>query len=66
MKTTSQISELFSKVSETFSITTCHNGFMLDVSGEDKNGDWCSFKLLFPSNEELAAKIKQLSAMPRS
>jgi hypothetical protein len=61
-----KLTELFAKVSESYTITNCHNGFFIDVSGENSNNDWVCAKYVFNTLEELLEAVKDLAWMPKS
>jgi len=66
MNKKTKLIELFAKVSESYTITNCHNGFFIDISGEDNNNDWVNAKYVFNSLEELLEAVKDLAWMPKS
>ncbi len=41
------------------------NGFMLEISGRDDNGDWATAKILCKDMDELIGLIKEAAAMER-
>ena len=47
------------KVNESFTVNRYDNGFMIEVSGRDKNNDWVTCKILCSSEEDLLAVIKE-------
>lgn len=56
--------EKFVKVNESFTFNRYENGFMVDMGGRDKDGDWINTKLIFNTEEELIKLIKQYNAKP--
>ena len=54
------------KVSENFTVNMYSNGYMVDVSGQDKNSDWKSVKVLVTTEEELLDLIKQITQLERT
>ena len=54
----------FEKVNESFSVNRYENGFMVDMGGRDKDGDWLNTKLICNTEEELIKLIKQYNAKP--
>ncbi len=51
------------KVSESLSINRYDNGWMLEISGKDKENDWKTTKTLCNSEEELLAIIKEWNSI---
>jgi hypothetical protein len=51
------------KVSESLSINRYDNGWMLEISGKDKENDWKTTKTLCNSEEELIAIIKEWNSI---
>lgn len=60
-----KISDKLTKVSENFNINMYDNGFMLEISGKDKKGDWKTAKLMVSSAEELLELVKEVATMER-
>jgi len=52
-----------SKVNESFTINRYDNGFMVEIGGKDKNGDWKNCKILCNTKEELLEVINESLAM---
>jgi hypothetical protein len=57
--------EKYSKIDETFNVTRCDNGFMIEFSGRDGNDDYVNSKLIFSTVDELFSLIKQLINLPK-
>ena len=51
------------KVNDSFSVYRYDNGWMLEVSGNDKKDDWKTAKIMCNSEEELFALIKEYNSM---
>ena len=51
------------KVNDSFSVYRYDNGWMVEVSGNDKKDDWKTAKIMCNSEEELVALIKEYNAM---
>lgn len=51
------------KVSESISINRYDNGWMVEVSGRDKDNDWKTTKLLCNTEEEMLALIKEWNTL---
>lgn len=48
-----------------YNITRADNGYLFSVDGENKDGDWTTFRAICASIEELAMLITQIDALPR-
>jgi hypothetical protein len=53
------------KVSESFTISMCYNGYVLEVSGRDEEGDWKTLKIIVVDIENLIETIKELDKMEK-
>lgn len=51
------------KVSESISINRYDNGWMVEVSGRDKDNDWKTAKLLCNTEDEMLALIKEWNTL---
>lgn len=51
------------KVSESISINRYDNGWMVEVSGRDKNNDWKTAKLLCNTEDEMLSVIKEWNTL---
>lgn len=51
------------KVSESITVNRYDNGWMVEISGRNKENDWATSKLLCTNEEELIALIKDYNAM---
>lgn len=51
------------KVSESISINRYDNGWMVEVSGRDKDNDWKTAKLLCNTEDEMIAVIKEWNTL---
>lgn len=61
-----KISRKLSKVDEDLTITQADNGFVVTVSGRNKDDDWSSAKIVCTTLEEVVELIKEASEMERS
>lgn len=50
------------KVSDSFSVNRYDNGWMVEISGRDKEGDYKTAKVLCNTEDELLALIKEYNA----
>ena len=60
-----KLDEKLEKVNDNFSVYMYDNGFMLEISGRDNNGDWATAKILCQDMDELVGLIKQATTMER-
>lgn len=51
------------KVNDSFTVYRYDNGFMLEVSGNDKKDDWKTAKIMCPTEDDLVALIKEYNQM---
>ena len=51
------------KVNESITINRYDNGWMVEVSGNDKKDDWKTTKIMCNTEEELIAIIKEYNSM---
>jgi hypothetical protein len=63
VKSVSKVSDKLIKVNENFSINRYDNGFMIEVSGRNKKGDYTTAKILVSSVEELVALVRETCEM---
>lgn len=52
-----------SKVSENITINRYDNGFMVEISGKDKNDDWKTAKVMCNTEDDMLAVIKEWNSM---
>ena len=60
-----KLNQKLAKVNDSFSINMYDNGFMLEISGRDDNGDWATAKVLCKDMDELIGLIQEAAAMER-
>lgn len=63
--TVSKVSDKLTKVNENFSVYMYDNGFMLEVSGKDADGEYKSAKIMVATGEQLVALIAEVIEMER-
>jgi hypothetical protein len=51
------------KVNESITVNRYDNGWMVEVSGKDKNDDWKTAKVMCNTEEELLAVVKEWNTM---
>jgi hypothetical protein len=59
------VSDKLVKVSDSFTINMYDNGFMVDISGKDLDGEWSSAKILCQNLEQVIAIVSEVSSMER-
>ncbi len=59
-----QISQ-FSTVNNTFTVTSCHNGYVIEVSGDNRKGKWVSAKYIMNNLDELKQFIGYVASVSR-
>ena len=59
------VSDKLNKVSDSFTVNMYDNGFMIDVSGRDDNGEWKSAKILCQDLEQVIALVSEITTMER-
>jgi hypothetical protein len=64
-KSIKKISDKLNKVNETFSVNIYDNGYMLEISGKDNEGEWANAKLMVSTVEELMALVKEATELDR-
>lgn len=64
-KSIKKISDKLVKVNESFSVYMYDNGYMVEVSGRNKEEDWATIKLLVADLNELSTLIKEITEMER-
>jgi hypothetical protein len=62
-KSVSKISDKLTKVNESFTINRYDNGFMIEVGGKNKKGDWTNAKIMVSTVDELVALVREASEM---
>ena len=50
------------RVNDNITVNRYDNGFMVEVGGKDKSGDWKTAKILCPTEDEMIAVIKEWTA----
>jgi hypothetical protein len=65
MKIEQQIATAFRKVSESYTVTMCLNGYVIEVNGQDANDEWVTQRLIVNSVEELTDAVHDLAYVTR-
>lgn len=53
-----------SKVDTSFNVTRYDNGFVVEISGRDEDGDWANSRNIVPTVDGVVALLEQYSSMP--
>jgi hypothetical protein len=59
------VSDKLTKVSDSFTINMYDNGFMVEVSGRDDEGEWKTAKVLCQDLEQVIAIVTEISSMEK-
>ena len=51
------------KVNESITVNRYDNGWMVEVSGRDKENDWKTAKILCSTEEEMMAVVREWTSM---
>ena len=54
------------KVDETFEVTRHDNGFVIEVRGEDSEGEWETAKIVVKEQEEVHELLTEYLGLPRT
>jgi hypothetical protein len=52
-----------SKVNESITVNRYDNGFMVEISGRDNEGEWKTAKVLCSSEEDMLLVVKEWNTM---
>ena len=64
-KTVSTIADKLIKVGENFTVNMYDNGYMFEISGRDKKGEYKSAKIMCANVEQLIELVKEATAADR-
>jgi hypothetical protein len=64
-KTVSNLSDKLTKVNDSFTVNMYDNGFMLELGGRNKKGDYTNAKIMCSNVEQLVALVQEACAMER-
>ena len=59
------IGDQLAKVGDSFTINMYDNGFMVEVSGRNSDGDWATAKVLCQNLEQVVSIVTEVSSMER-
>ena len=60
-----KISDKLSKVNESFTVNMYDNGFMFEISGRNKDGDYKAVKITVTEMSQLLALVQEATEMER-
>jgi len=61
-----KLSDKLSKVGDSLTVNMYDNGYMVEVSGRDDEGDWATAKILCTTLDEVTSVIKEAATeIPR-
>ena len=58
-----KLSAKLSKVGDSLTVNMYDNGYMVEVSGRNDDGDWATAKILCPTLDEVTAVIKEAATV---
>jgi hypothetical protein len=58
-KTVTKISDKLTKVNESFTINRYDNGYMIEVSGRNKKGDYQTAKIMVSTVDDLVTLVRE-------
>jgi hypothetical protein len=61
-----KLSGKLDRVGESFTVSMYDNGFMVEISGRDKRGDYKSIKMVCNTLEEVLGLVTEAAAMERA
>lgn len=64
-KTVNTLGDKLTKVNENFSINMYDNGYMIEVGGRNKKGDYTNAKIMCATVEQLVALVQEACTMER-
>lgn len=62
-KSVTKVSDKLTKVNESFTINRYDNGFMFEVSGRNRKGDYKTAKIMVSNVDELVALVREATEM---
>lgn len=64
-KSVTKVTDKVTKVSEQFTVYMYDNGFMFEVNGRDKKGDYTCAKILCNSVEDVIKLVHEVTSLER-
>ena len=65
VKQVSNLSDKLVKVNESFTVNMYDNGFMIEVGGRNKKGDYTNAKIMCSNVDQLQALVHEACSMER-
>ena len=65
MSKPSKLIDIFVKINDNYTVTNCHNWFVIEVSGQDRDAEWITAKYVIKSLDELKDAVQDLAWMQR-
>ena len=65
VKQVSNLSDKLVKVNESFTVNMYDNGFMIEVGGRNKKGDYTNAKIMCSNVDQLQALVAEACSMER-
>ena len=62
----SKLIDIFAKINDNYTVTNCHNGFVIEISGQDRDEEWITVKYVIKSLDELKEAVQDLAWMQRT
>ena len=59
-----KIADKMEKVNDNFTVYRYENGYMLEISGRDKDGEWKTSKIIAASIDDLNLLVKEATTLP--
>jgi hypothetical protein len=66
MTKATRLFDTFTRINDSYTITNCINGFVVEVSGVDLKEEWLTIKYVIKTIDELKDIVQELALMPRS
>lgn len=64
-KTVSKLADKLAKVNDQFTVYSYDNGFMFEMSGRDKGGDYKTAKIMCPTIADVIALVNESTDLER-
>lgn len=58
-----KLSDKLAKVNNTFEVTRYDNGYLVSVSGQDKDGGWASSKIIIDNLDQAVVLLQEYAEM---
>lgn len=64
-KPITKVSDKLTKVNECVNVYFYDNAYMVEVTGRDKNDDWCNVKLVCKDMDEVTKVLQEVETLER-